>query len=76
MVARLPLEEKIGVRIPVRQQFKNTASGILKCRKKTNCLAFARDSKGFSVRAKRGGKAPADVIGEKCIHGPCSATRV
>jgi len=37
---------------------------------RANCFARVRESKGFSIRAKRGGKAPGDVIADKRTRGP------
>ena len=44
-------------------------------REKANCFAFVRESKDFSVRAERGGKVPADVIGDK-RSVPTSGTEI
>ncbi len=74
MVARLPLEEKIGVRVPDRQQNENplvkAVFSFFVTGNEQTSLLVSGTRKTFLWFVYKPRKVPATVGREKCIHSP------
>ena len=53
-----------------RRGHRKTAQAVFICPRGSKLLCFRRESKGYSLSSPRDWWVPADVIGDKCTHGP------